>query len=331
MQVKVLRLFEPIWYREGRLLPARGRDSIMPAKKLGKAPLEHDPDQLTVGATAHISAMRAAEGAGVPQSWMAALDHLQHSAELGFRPAQAELAALAGEWELSQQIDGGMEVAAAEWARLRRAVNVGAWLAAPAKRIVSASPRIATVEGLASPQLCRSLIARAQGKLTRATVFDPATGAPRNEEVRTNTHCHLLRDESDLLLSFLRARMAQIAELLVSAMEATMILHYAPGEQFLPHFDFLDTNSPGAAKDVAERGQRVLTFLLSLNDDYEGGQTEFPALGRRWKGRAGNAIFFWNVEPDGTPDRRTAHAGLAPVTGEKWLLSQWMRARPAAR
>ena len=290
--------------------------------------LEHQPEQMSPGAAAHVMAMRAAEGAGVSQSWIAALDHLKQSAELGFRPAQAELAALAGEWNLSQQIEAGQEQPDAEWARLRRAVDVNTWLASPAKRIVSASPRIATVEGLAAPQLCRWLIARAKGKLTRATIFDPATGAPRSDQVRTNSHCHLLRDESDLLLLFLRARMAQITELPVASLEATMILHYAPGEQFLPHFDFLETNSPGSARDVAERGQRVLTFLLSLNDDYEGGETEFPALEKRWRGRAGNAIFFWNVAPDGTPDRRTAHAGLPPVTGEKWLLSQWMRARP---
>jgi hypothetical protein len=286
---------------------------------------------MSAGAVAHIEAMRAAEGVGVPQNWGTALDNVQRAAELGFRPAQAELAALVGEWELSRQIDSGFHQSTSEWARLRRAVNIPAWLAAPPKRIVSASPRIATVEGVASPELCRWLIARAEGKLTRATVFDPATGAPRSEDVRTNSHCYLLRDESDLLLLFLRARMAQITELPVAAMEATMILHYAPGEQFLPHFDFLDTTSPGAAKDVAERGQRVLTFLISLNNGYEGGETEFPVLGRRWKGGTGNAIFFWNVEPDGAPDRRTAHAGLPPLSGEKWLLSQWMRARPGLR
>ena len=71
--------------------------------------LEHQPEQMSPGAAAHVIAMRAAEGAGVSQSWIAALDHLQHSAELGFRPAQAELAALAGEWNLSQQIEAGQE------------------------------------------------------------------------------------------------------------------------------------------------------------------------------------------------------------------------------
>jgi prolyl 4-hydroxylase len=138
----------------------------------------------------------------------------------------------------------------------------------------------------------------------------------------------LLRDESDLVLLFIRARIAQIIELPVPWMEATMMLHYAPGEEFLPHLDFLDTQLPGPAADVAERGQRVVTFLLALNEDYEGGETAFTELGRRWKGQTGSGLFFWNVEPDGRPDPRTRHAGLPPVNGEKWLLSQWVRARP---
>jgi hypothetical protein len=31
------------------------------------------------------------------------------------------------------------------------------------------------------------------------------------------------------------------------------------------------------------------------------------------------------VEPDGKVDRGTLHAGLPPTSGEKWLLSQWVR------
>jgi hypothetical protein len=71
----------------------------------------------------------------------------------------------------------------------------------------------------------------------------------------------------------------------------------------------------------------VLTFLLSLNDDYEGGETQFPILNKLYRGRKGNALFFWNVEPDGSPDKRLLHAGLPPTSGEKWLLSQWIRGR----
>jgi hypothetical protein len=272
--------------------------------------------------------MRAAEGAGVPKDWDSALDQLQLAAGLGLRLARAELAALAGDWTLARDIAAGKAAEFSEWGEFRRAIDIAAWLEVPRPRVLSAAPRIAAVEGFASPEICDWLIERARPKLAPAKVYDRETGGPRSENVRTNSECHFPRDESDLVLLFLRARMASITELPVHAMEATAILHYLPGQEFLPHFDFLDTDSPGPAKDVAEHGQRVLTFLLCLNDEYEGGETEFPALGKRWKGRKGSALFFWNVEPDGTPDRRTAHAGLSPTRGEKWLLSQWIRGRP---
>ena len=60
----------------------------------------------------------------------------------------------------------------------------------------------------------------------------------------------------------------------------------------------------------------------------KGGETEFPLVGFRHKGRKGDALFFWNVQTDGSLDRQTLHAGLPPTTGEKWLLSQWVRNKP---
>jgi hypothetical protein len=273
---------------------------------------------------AHVMAIRAAEGAGVPQSWDDALKHLQHAAEQGLALARAEMAALAGDWALAAEFASGQTVEA-DWSALRRRIRIADWLALPPKRIVSASPRIAVIEGFASRETCQWLIARARGGLSRATVFDHDTGEARTETVRTNSQCYFKRDDGDLILALLRARMSRAIELPVDWMEVPMVLHYAPGEEFLPHVDFLDTEHPGPALDLAKRGQRVVTFLLVLNEGYEGGETEFTELRSRWKGRAGSALFFWNVEPDGRPDPRTAHAGLPPANGEKWLLSQWVR------
>jgi prolyl 4-hydroxylase len=238
------------------------------------------------------------------------------------------LAAFSGDWALSREIAAGKVLPPDIWARLRRSVDLPRLLTPPRPHILSASPRIAGIEGMATPELCDWLVERARLKLGPAEVYDHETGGQRIEAVRTNSAAYFRWEDSDLLLFALRARMAAAAELPVYAMESTAVLHYTPGQEFLPHFDFLDVSKPGHAKDVAGRGQRVLTFLISLNEDYEGGQTEFPALEKRWKGRKGSALFFWNVEPDGSIDRRTLHAGLPPTRGEKWLLSQWMRGRP---
>src|SRR5690242_7828030 len=99
------------------VLPDRNRCDSIAAKpcQISGNTLEPEPDQTNPAALAHVQAMRAAEGVGVPQSWNAALDYVQRSAELGFRPAQAELAALAGEWHLAEQIEAGRQETATAW------------------------------------------------------------------------------------------------------------------------------------------------------------------------------------------------------------------------
>jgi hypothetical protein len=58
------------------------------------------------------------------------------------------------------------------------------------------------------------------------------------------------------------------------------------------------------------------------------GETEFPRLTWRFRGRKGDALFWWSVDAAGRPDQSTLHAGLPPQSGEKWLFSQWVRDRP---
>ena len=66
---------------------------------------------------------------------------------------------------------------------------------------------------------------------------------------------------------------------------------------------------------------------MLFRSGFEGGETEFPAIHWRNKGAKGDAMFFWNIDGAGKPDRQTVHAGLPPASGEKWLLSQWVRGR----
>jgi hypothetical protein len=131
----------------------------------------------------------------------------------------------------------------------------------------------------------------------------------------------------DLVVRLVRAKIAAALDVAAAALEPSQVLHYSPGQSFHPHYDFLDPEKPGQAAQVAAAGQRIATFLVYLNEDYEGGETAFPELGLSYRGRTGNALFFANVDAAGAPDRRMLHAGLPPTSGEKWLLSQWIRDR----
>jgi hypothetical protein len=112
-------------------------------------------------------------------------------------------------------------------------------------------------------------------------------------------------------------------------MEVPQVFHYAVGQAFRLHEDYLLPDGPHKAKDLASHGQRAKTLLIYLNDGFEGGETDFPLLDLRFKGAKGEALMFTNVLADGSPDRRMRHAGLPPTAGEKWLFSQWVRDRNA--
>lgn len=261
-----------------------------------------------------ICAAMAALGAGLPQSWDMALGCLQASAERGFAPAQDELRLLAGG-------------AGADWKALRDRVDVASLLASGTPRIVHERPRILVIERFLEDAFCDWLIARASPKMARARTFEKPHGGV--SDLRSNDAAEFNFVEIDLVLALIRARIGALTQL-PAGLENTQILHYAVGQRFAPHCDYLDPNNPAVAPNLAEAGQRAATFLIYLNDDFDGAQTSFLKLGWSWRGRKGDAILFWNVDDAGAPDPLTLHAGLAPTRGEKWLLSQWIRQAPGA-
>ena len=247
-------------------------------------------------------------------SWERAMQLLQRAAELGWAPAQEDLRLLAG----AQGNDFAAMVAGAD---------LEAWRRGRPQQLVSDAPRILTVESFLSRAECARLIDRVRGKMDRARVFDPASGVGMVAKERTNSKSEIMPTETDIPFLLAHARISATTGLPAPFFELPNVLHYLPGQQFTPHYDFLDPQSPGLAADIRSRGQRIVTFLVYLNDDYEGGETDFPELGYRFKGKTGDALMFGNVDPKGAPEPRTLHAGLPPTSGEKWLLSQWVRNR----
>ena len=249
------------------------------------------------------TAVLAGLGAGEPQSWSVALERLARAADLGSASARGQLAVLPA----------------------RTAEGLEAWLQpAPARRL---HPRVADVRGFLSPEICAWLVGRAEGRLARAEVFDWSAGGVRQEASRTNSAFPFGMGDLDLVVLLVRAKVAATVGVPLEALEPLQILHYAPGQAFEAHYDFLDPAVPGLAAEAARGGQRKATFLIYLNDGYEGGATDFPLLGIAYRGRIGDALMFANLDAAGQPARDMLHAGLPPTAGEKWLFSQWIRER----
>jgi len=83
---------------------------------------------------------------------------------------------------------------------------------------------------------------------------------------------------------------------------------YRPGgdEGFEPHFDAID-----------QAAARYLVFLWYLNDVEQGGETLFCDLDVKVAPRAGRLLMF-------PPYWMFQHAGLPPVSGDKYILSTYL-------
>jgi len=92
-------------------------------------------------------------------------------------------------------------------------------------------------------------------------------------------------------------------EALVGGNPRLRLYRYAPGEHHGFHFDTV------VELDHSVRSRVTLVFYL--NDEFEGGATDFPELSQRIQPRRGRALLF---------QHRVLHAALPVVSGEKFVL-----------
>ena len=147
-------------------------------------------------------------------------------------------------------------------------------------------------------------------------------------DTRTNTTAPLGLAETDALIQSLDERCCRALGEPSENGENPSLMHYVPGERFGAHCDGFDPATPAGKAEIEARGQRIKTLLVYLNEGYEGGETVFPRIGWRHKGKRGDAVMWENCLGDGTSDPRTLHEGAPPRSLEKFVFSKWMRARP---
>lgn len=259
-------------------------------------------------------------GIGRPINWARAMDRLEQAAVQGSERAARQLLLFSGAGK-------GSDAAVGNWTRIRASLDAAALVGPREGMTATEKPLIQVFPGFASPAECRWLIDTAGERLGPSTVYDYSTGALRPDSRRTSRAAMFTFGDVDLVVEMIRARISATLGLPLQHFEVSQVLHYAPGQEFKPHHDYFDPSSEGYQEEIAKRGQRVATLLIYLNDEFEGGKTQFPSLGFSYRGETGDAIAFFSVGRDGQPDPLTLHAGLPPVSGEKWIFSQWVRDR----
>ncbi|HYI46912.1 MAG TPA: 2OG-Fe(II) oxygenase [Allosphingosinicella sp.] len=312
--------------------PAERADALLAAGKVAEAyrllagpQAGTDPDALYALANWRLS------GQLVRRDLAAARDLFRRAAQAGHREAARIHAAFVGngtgapaDWHgalgLLRSHDFPGAAAQLDLIERMRLSPSGDPLERPAEKKLSDRPWVGMFSGLFSPAECDFLFAEARPWLEPSVVIDPHTGRQHRNPVRTSDGMSFALFREGPAVHALNRRIAAATGTGVAQGESLQVLRYRPGQEYKPHFDAV----PG------EANQRILTMLVYLNQDYEGGETLFLKTGLSFKGQKGDALLFRNTLADGRADDYSQHAGRPVTAGEKRLASRWIRARPFA-
>lgn len=126
-----------------------------------------------------------------------------------------------------------------------------------------------------------------------------------------------LEDNQDGVCMKMAQTANQLTNLPIKDQEKLQVVCYQPGGKFNAHYD---------AEYEDSVSSRVATLLVYLNDDYEGGETEFVNIGVKIKPEKGKGILFWNLDQKNEKIYGSMHQGNEVKNGEKWICTKWMHA-----
>jgi prolyl 4-hydroxylase len=186
------------------------------------------------------------------------------------------------------------------------------------------NPRIVVFGDLLSHEECDQLIALAKPRLARSLTVENKTGGEEVNADRTSNGMFFQRGETELV-SRIEERIARLVNWPVENGEGLQILHYTPGTEYKPHYDYFDPSQPGTPTILRRGGQRVGTVIMYLEEPEKGGGTVFPDVHVEVAPKRGHAVFFSYERPH--PTTKSLHGGAPVLAGEKWIATKWLRER----
>ena len=190
--------------------------------------------------------------------------------------------------------------------------------------LTMARPRVVVFGNLLSPEECDALIAAATPRMARSLTVATKTGGEEINADRTSDGMFFQRGDNPVVQR-IEERIARLLNWPLENGEGLQVLHYRPGAEYKPHYDYFDPAEPGTPTILKRGGQRVGTLVMYLNTPEKGGGTTFPDVHLEVAPQRGNAVFFSYERPH--PTTRTLHGGAPVIAGEKWVATKWLRER----
>jgi prolyl 4-hydroxylase len=179
---------------------------------------------------------------------------------------------------------------------------------------------IKTVDNFLTEEECKKIISLIDDKNERSAVIDDGSYGIRIDENRTSSTSYF--DNTIPIISDVRNKIANYLNIDSKKIEPLQGQKYLVGQYFKPHFDFLFSSEE--YQKIKEAGNRYWTLLIYLNDDFEGGKTNFPKLEYEISPKKGMALIFQNMR-NGELIQESLHEGKDVLSGFKYIITAWIR------
>jgi prolyl 4-hydroxylase len=183
-------------------------------------------------------------------------------------------------------------------------------------------PRVIVFGNLLSAEECQAIMDAARPRLSRSETVAEASEGSEINAARTSRGMFFERGEVPVIKA-LEARIGKLLNWPVENGEGVQVLHYQPGAEYQPHYDYFDAKHASTPTILKRGGQRVGTLVMYLNTPKRGGATTFPDIKMAVQPVQGQAVFFSYDRPD--PGTLTLHGGAPVLEGEKWVATKWLR------
>jgi prolyl 4-hydroxylase len=191
------------------------------------------------------------------------------------------------------------------------------------------TPQILLIDNFLTTEECDHIVKVGDPMVKQSEVCGKSGSRP--DKSRTSWTAHIgkqliTKDKKDPILMNIYEKAGKFCNRSSKNIEPIQLVRYTPGQFFKSHYDYLDTRVPMYKKNVEKNGQREVTFFVYLNDvpDGVGGETHFKKINKTFKGKKGQAVFWYNMR-DGKVDPLTLHSGTEIKEGTKYGLNIWVR------
>lgn len=169
-----------------------------------------------------------------------------------------------------------------------------------------------------SNEQCNELIAYAKTQQMLPTrIYDKSSRKfVMNSSLRHSEQVIVQNSLSDKIYEMV----SKVINMPINNMETLKIIHYPISGKHCAHHDF----APNTNTIVSSR---FFTVIIYLNDDFEGGCTEFPKINHIIKPEKGKAVLFWlnlHTEVGTLRIEDSIHLANEITKGEKWVTNVWI-------